>query len=156
MEKGKGRVLALSISERRGGGKRNVETVRIRKDWGVEGDAHAGNWHRQVSLLAKESIRTMQEKGLEVHAGDFGENITTEGVDLMRLALGDKIRVGEILLEITQIGKECETPCEIFDQVGDCVMPREGLFARVLEGGDIEPGDPVILEPAGGSASSDS
>jgi MOSC domain-containing protein YiiM len=149
-----GHVLALSMSEQRGGSKTNVETAVLREEWGMEGDAHAGDWHRQVSLLAQESIDTMRAKGLDVEAGAFGENITTEGVDLMSLSLGDRVRIGGTLLEITQLGKECEKPCEIFYQVGDCVMPREGLFARVLAGGEIRPGDPVSLEPIPGAGPS--
>ena len=110
---------------------------------GIVGDAHAGDWHRQVSLLAQESIDKMRALGLDVNAGDFAENITTSGIDLVSLPIGTRLQVGETLLEVTQIGKECHTRCAIYDQAGDCVMPKEGIFARVLSGGTIRPGDSV-------------
>lgn len=112
---------------------------------GFEGDAHAGDWHRQVSLLAEESIAKMQEKGLDVDAGDFAENITTRGIDLVALPVGARVRVGETLLEVTQIGKECHTKCAIYYQAGDCVMPKEGIFAVVVEGGDVSVGDEIVM-----------
>ena len=142
-----GKVAALSVSEKRGGAKQNVESIRILEGWGVEGDGHGGDWHRQVSLLAMESVRKMQGKGFTVEPGDFGENITTEGVNLLSLDPGDRVSVGEALLEITQLGKECKKPCEIYYQVGDCVMPKEGIFGKVLRGGSVRNGDPVILNP---------
>ncbi len=129
-----------------------MEEVRLLVEWGVEGDAHAGAWHRQVSLLAMESIKKMQEKGLEVRPGDFAENITTEGLDLLSLPIGTLLRVGsEALLEVTQIGKECHAGCAIFQQVGQCIMPTEGIFARVIKGGKVRPGDliQVALEKIG-------
>lgn len=147
-----GKVLRVSISDEKGVPKKNVEEVRLMVEWGVEGDAHAGAWHRQVSLLAMESIKKMQEKGLEVRPGDFAENITTEGLDLLSLPIGTRLRVGgEALLEVTQIGKECHIGCAIFQQVGQCIMPTEGIFARVIEGGKVRPGDliQVALEKAG-------
>jgi len=121
-------------------------------DWGIEGDAHAGRWHRQVSLLAVESIGRMKQIGAQVAPGDFGENITTEGIDLSSLQVGDSLTIGETLLEITQLGKECHQRCAIYYSVGDCVMPREGIFARVVAGGIVHPGDTIkvhrrIAEP---------
>jgi MOSC domain-containing protein YiiM len=110
----------------------------------VDRDAHAGPGHRQVSLLAMESIEKMRGKGVEVGPGDFAENVTVEGIDLAGLTVGDRLLVGEALLEISQIGKECHDRCAIYFQAGDCVMPREGVFARVLRGGTVAPGDPVV------------
>jgi MOSC domain-containing protein YiiM len=117
---------------------------------GFDGDAHAGDWHRQVSLLAEESIAKMQAKGLDVDAGDFAENITTRGIDLVSLPVGTRFRVGDTLLEVTQIGKECHTKCAIYYQAGDCVMPKEGIFAIVIEGGPVAVGDEINVE--GGAA----
>ncbi len=115
---------------------------------GFDGDAHAGDWHRQVSLLAEESIAKMQAKGLDVDAGDFAENITTSGIDLVSLPVGTRLRVGATLLEVTQIGKECHTKCAIYYQAGDCVMPKEGIFAVVVEGGPVNAGDEIVVEAA--------
>ena len=112
---------------------------------GFEGDAHAGDWHRQVSLLAEESIAKMQAKGLDVDAGDFAENITTRGIDLVALPVGTRIRIGDTLLEVSQIGKECHTKCAIYYQAGDCVMPKEGIFAIVLQGGPVSVGDEIAV-----------
>jgi MOSC domain-containing protein YiiM len=142
-KKPRGRVHALSLSERRGVPKTNVSAVRLAQDWGIEGDAHAGKWHRQVSLLALESIEKMRAKGAQVGPGAFAENITTESLDVPGLRVGDRVIIAEAELEITQIGKECHHGCAIFQQVGDCVMPREGVFARVVRGGQIAVGDPV-------------
>ncbi|MBU0753888.1 MAG: MOSC domain-containing protein [Planctomycetes bacterium] len=150
-----GEVAVLSISEKRGGGKRNVEEVRLKINWGIEGDGHAGKWHRQVSLLAMESIQKMQDAGVKVRPGDFGENITTRGVNLLSLNTGDRVIISETVLEITQKGKDCTKPCEIYYQIGDCVMPREGLFARVIMGGVIRAGDPVRLHLREGSGPSE-
>lgn len=141
-----GRVVAVSVSDRKGIKKRNVNAAELLADHGVADDAHAGQWHRQVSLLGAESIAKIQAKGLNVNAGDFAENITTEGICLWQLPVGTCFRIGEYaLLEVTQIGKTCHHRCEIFHQVGDCVMPREGIFARVLEAGTIRPGDLIFL-----------
>ncbi|MRS12875.1 MAG: MOSC domain-containing protein [Actinobacteria bacterium] len=112
---------------------------------GFEGDAHAGDWHRQVSLLAEESIAKMQAKGLDVDAGDFAENITTRGIDLVTLPVGTRLRIGDTLLEVSQIGKECHTKCAIYYQAGDCVMPKEGIFATVVEGGPVNVGDEIAV-----------
>ncbi len=146
-----GRVAAISISAQKGVPKTNVPEARLVEDWGIEGDAHAGIWPRQVSLLALESIEKMRSRGLEVGPGAFAENITTESVDLSDLAVGARIRIGAAELELTQIGKECHTRCAIFEAAGDCVMPREGIFARVLTGGVIRVGDSVqVLDGADG------
>ncbi|HKL25479.1 MAG TPA: MOSC domain-containing protein [Desulfuromonadales bacterium] len=140
-----GRVVAVCISAQKGEKKTPVESVELRPEHGIVGDAHAGDWHRQVSLLAMESIRKMQKMGLKVDSGDFAENITTEGLDLIHLPLGARLNIGEVLLEITQIGKECHNRCEIFHQAGDCVMPKEGIFGRVLKGGHVQTGDAITL-----------
>ena len=144
------RIHAISISETKGVRKDNVPSAVLCPDHGIEGDAHAGQWHRQVSLLARESIEKMTARGLEVGPGDFAENITTEGVDLVSLLVGQRLRLGEeILVEVTQIGKECHDRCAIYEQAGDCVMPREGIFVKVLAGGTAREGDPIALVEAG-------
>ncbi|MBJ6750133.1 MULTISPECIES: MOSC domain-containing protein [Geomonas] len=140
-----GKVIAVNISKNKGERKTPVPEVTMREEHGIVGDGHAGDWHRQVSLLAQESIAKMQALGLDVKEGDFAENITTEGVDLVSLPIGAKIELGETLLEVTQIGKECHTRCAIYYQAGDCVMPKEGIFARVLKGGVVRPGDKVVV-----------
>lgn len=140
-----GRVVAVCISQNKGERKTPVEQVLLRKDHGIVDDAHAGDWHRQVSLLAIESIAKMQALGLDVTTGDFAENITTEGVDLVSLPIGSRMQIGNALLEVTQIGKECHTRCAIYHQAGDCVMPKEGIFAAVLTGGEVRPGDQITL-----------
>ena len=140
------RVIAVSVSEKKGTKKKNVDSVELKKDFGIVGDAHAGGKIRQVSLLAEESIEKMKAKGLKVRAGDFAENITTEGIDLIGLEVGDKLRLGkEALVEISQKGKECHTRCNIYYQAGDCVMPTEGVFGKVLSGGEVRPGDKIEL-----------
>ena len=143
----RGKVLAVNISDEKGTKKTNVQKCSLLKDFGLKGDAHAGPWHRQVSLLANESIEKMRGMGLNVGYGDFAENITTEGVDLVHLAIGTEIRIGNsILLRVTQIGKECHERCAIYYQAGDCVMPREGIFAEVLNEGEVKVGDEIIIE----------
>lgn len=140
----KGRIKAISVSQRRGTQKVNVPQAQLRTDFGIVGDAHAGDWHRQVSLLAVESIDKMVAKGAKVSPGDFAENITTEGIDLLKLSIGSKLKLGEgVELEVTQFGKKCHDKCEIFRQVGDCIMPREGIFAKVTKAGRISIGDVV-------------
>lgn len=142
-------VVAVCISEHKGERKKPVEAVELRVDHGIAGDAHAGNWHRQISLLAQESINKMRALGLDVTTGDFAENITTSGIDLVGLPVGSRLQIGETVLEITQIGKECHTRCAIFQQAGDCVMPREGVFARVIRPGSIRPGTEIqVLQQA--------
>jgi len=138
-------VIAVCTSKNKGERKTPVSNVNVLPDHGIEGDAHAGDWHRQVSLLAQESIEKMQRLGLSVKAGDFAENITTIGINLPSLPIGTKLKVGETILEVTQIGKECHTRCAIYYQAGDCVMPKEGIFTRVLHGGGIKPGDVVEI-----------
>ncbi|MBI1922004.1 MAG: MOSC domain-containing protein [Geobacter sp.] len=139
------KVVSLNISKAKGERKTPVDSIELKEEHGIVGDAHAGAWHRQVSLLATESIRKMQEMGLDVGSGDFAENITTEGIDLPALPVGTRFSMGETLLEVTQIGKECHTRCAIYHQAGDCVMPREGIFARVLQGGAVRPDDTIEL-----------
>jgi cyclic pyranopterin phosphate synthase len=140
----KGRIKAISVSQRKGTKKVNVPEAQLRTDFGIIGDAHAGDWHRQVSLLAVESIDKMVAKGAKVSPGDFAENITTEGINLLRLSVGGRVKLGEnVELEITQFGKKCHDRCEIFEQVGDCIMPREGIFAKVTKAGRISIGDVI-------------
>lgn len=143
-------IVAVCVSAGKGERKVNVGSCLLRENHGLAGDGHAGEWHRQVSLLAEESIAKMQAAGLDVGAGDFAENLTTRGIDLPSLPIGTRLRVGdEALLEITQIGKECHQRCAIYYQAGDCVMPREGIFAVVLHGGLVKCGDPVVVEGGG-------
>ncbi len=137
----RGRIKAISVSKEKGTKKVNVPEAELRADFGIIGDAHSGNWHRQVSLLAAESIDKMTAKGAKVSPGDFAENITTEGLNLHELSVGGKLKLGEnVELEITQFGKKCHSRCEIFEQVGDCIMPREGVFAKVTRAGAISVG----------------
>ncbi|MFO7496443.1 MAG: MOSC domain-containing protein [Desulfobacterales bacterium] len=139
-----GRVVAVSVSDRKGVKKNNTDAGRLIENFGLAGDAHAGDWHRQVSLLGVESIAKIRAKGLDVAPGDFAENITTAGITLWQLPLGTRLRLGDqVLAEVTQIGKQCHNRCAIFHQVGDCVMPREGIFARVIKGGRVRPGDAI-------------
>jgi MOSC domain-containing protein YiiM len=140
------KIVATCVSQNKGERKTPVEQVELRPEHGIIGDAHAGDWHRQVSLLAQESIAKMQALGLDVDKGDFAENLTTEGIDLVHLAIGTRLRVGATLLEVTQIGKECHNRCAIYDQAGDCVMPKEGIFARVITGGVVRPGDDIAQQ----------
>ena len=138
----KGKIKAISISKERGTRKYNVPEAELKAGFGIAGDAHGGNWHRQISLLAVESIEKMKAKGAKVSPGDFAENVTTEEIDLQALSIGSKLKVGpEAEVEITQFGKKCHHDCEVFKQVGDCVMPREGVFAKVTRPGTIKPGD---------------
>lgn len=139
-----GKIVAVCISEKKGMRKKNVGAGELVPDFGLAGDAHGGPWHRQVSLLALESIEKMRQLGLEVGPGDFAENLTTEGIDLLSLPVGTRLRLGQqALAEVTQIGKECHTRCAIYYQAGDCVMPKEGIFVKILSGGPIKVGDPV-------------
>ena len=140
----KGRIKAISVSQKRGTQKTNVPEVKLKTDFGIVGDAHAASWHRQISLLANESIEKMIAKGAKVSPGNFAENITTEGIDLLSLSIGSKLKAGgNVELEISQFGKECHSRCAIFEQVGDCVMPREGVFAKVTKGGLVKVGDVI-------------
>ncbi len=141
-------VVSVCISENKGEQKKEVPSVLLKEKHGIVGDAHAGDWDRQVSLLAEESVDTMRAKGLELQSGAFAENIVTRGVTLTALAVGTRLMLGDALLEVTRIGKECHSRCAIYYQAGDCVMPREGIFARVLQGGTVQAGDRIrILTP---------
>jgi cyclic pyranopterin phosphate synthase len=144
-----GTVVAVNVSEAKGERKKAVAEVMLRLEHGIEGDAHAGPWHRQVSLLAQESIDKMTAAGLDVGPGDFAENVTTLGIDVAALPIGTTLDMGEALVEVTQIGKECHARCAIYYQAGDCVMPREGIFVRVLRGGRVAPGDVVRVRAWG-------
>lgn len=139
-------ITAISISDRKGIRKKNIESTNLIADFGLENDAHAGKWHRQVSFLAEESIATMRAKGLDVVAGNFAENITTKGLDLTSLRVGTHLTIGESELVISQLGKICHTRCAIYHQAGDCVMPREGIFGVVLKGGKIQVGDVIEIQ----------
>jgi MOSC domain-containing protein YiiM len=140
-----GSVLAVCISLNKGERKKPVPSVEFVQEHGIAGDAHAGDWHRQVSLLAQESIDKMRAMGLSVSAGDFAENITTIGIDLVSLPIGTRLSLGSTILEVTQIGKECHNRCAIYYQAGDCVMPKEGIFARVLKGGVVTAGTDILF-----------
>ena len=162
-----GKIIGICISEKRGTAKHEVETAKLGEDCGIEGDAHAGHWHRQVSLLSYEKIEAFRAKGADIPLGAFGENLIVEGydfrnlpvgtrfscgdalivkgIDLVRLPVGTRLSCGDILLEVTQIGKECHSHCEIFKRMGECIMPREGVFAVVLRGGTIQKGDTIEL-----------
>ena len=139
-------VTAVCISERKGTRKHEVPSIRVQCGHGIVGDAHAGNWHRQISLLAEESVDKMRALGLTLQPGDFAENILTRGLELKSLPIGTRLRVGETLLEVTQIGKKCHNDCEIKKLTGSCVMPTEGIFAIVLQEGEIFSGDTVTVE----------
>ncbi len=140
------KIVSIAISKKKGIPKTPVDEAFISKDHGLEGDAHAGKWHRQVSFLSSESIEGVKEKGLDVTFGDFAENIASEGIDWKTLPVGTHVRLGgQVLVEITQIGKECHNKCAIYYKAGDCIMPREGVFARVLEEGKIRRGDEIKI-----------
>ena len=140
-------IKAVCISEKKGQQKHPVDSVHLRSAHGIDGDAHAGKWHRQVSLLGQESVERLREKiGIPLFPGAFAENILCEGIALYQLPVGTRLRVGTALCEVTQIGKECHADCAIRQQAGDCVMPREGIFAVVLEDGDAKAGDLVTVE----------
>lgn len=141
-----GKLLAICISEKRGTQKTPIDEAQLKIDWGIVGDAHAGNWHRQVSLLSFEKIEDFRKKGAEVDFGAFGENLIVEGFDLSKLPVGTRFKVGNAAeLELTQIGKECHSHCAIYKVMGDCIMPREGVFTRVIREGTIRPGDEVVM-----------
>jgi hypothetical protein len=145
----RGAVVSVNVAAAKGMRKKPRAEILLVAGHGVEGDGHAGPWHRQVSLLARESISTMRAKGLDVGPGDFAENVTTEGVAVAELPLGTRLRLGGCLVELTQIGKVCHDHCAIYRAAGDCVMPREGIFVRVLEGGPLRAGDEVVVESLG-------
>lgn len=136
-----GVIKGICISEKRGTAKYEIEEAILVKDWGIQGDAHAGHWHRQVSLLSYEKIEEFRKKGADIEPGAFGENLIVSGYDFRNLAVGTRFQCGEVVLEMTQIGKECHSHCEIYKRMGECIMPREGVFAIVLHGGMIRKGD---------------
>ena len=150
-----GRVIAVCISEKKGTQKRNVGSARFVADWGIEGDAHAGKWHRQVSLLSAEKINDFRvhlgfrARGASVENGAFGENLVVAGYDFKALPIGTKFRCNDVVLELTQIGKECHSHCEIYKAMGECIMPREGVFTRVLHGGTVSVGDELTVMEEG-------
>ena len=142
------KIDSIAVSKKKGTRKTQVEEASLVQDHGLEGDAHAGPWHRQVSFLASESIESARQQGLDVTFGDFAENIATSGIEWLKVPIGTRVQLGEMaLVEITQIGKECHNKCAIYYMAGDCIMPREGIFARVLKGGKIHCGDQVSLIP---------
>jgi MOSC domain-containing protein YiiM len=140
------KIVSIAVSRKKGTRKTIVQQAKVIEDHGLEGDAHAGPWHRQVSFLASESIQRARSAGLDVSFGDFAENIATEGIAWHRLPVGTRARLGQtVTVEVSQIGKTCHKPCAIYYQAGDCIMPREGVFARVIRGGEIACGDPVAI-----------
>lgn len=142
-----GIVRAICISKVRGTAKTQVKEAELTPEWGIIGDAHGGNWHRQVSMLSVEKIEAFRERGAEVEFGAFGENLVVEGFDFAALPVGSRFCIGTAILEMTQIGKECHNHCQIYQRMGECIMPREGVFARVLRGGSIKTGDKAELLP---------
>ena len=130
-------ILSINISQKKGEQKKPVKKALLQVDFGIAGDAHGGNWHRQISLLADEDIELMRNKGVELNFGDFAENITTRGIGLSSLPVGAILHLGPVIMEVTQIGKECHHGCAIYQAIGDCVMPRKGIFAKVIKGGEI-------------------
>jgi MOSC domain-containing protein YiiM len=140
------KIVSLAVSKKKGTRKVQVEEALLVEGHGLKGDAHGGPWHRQVSFLASESIEECRRRGLEVTFGDFAENVATEGIDWKMIPIGTRVELGDAaIVEVTQIGKECHNKCAIYYQAGDCIMPREGVFARVLKGGTLRRGDPVTL-----------
>ena len=140
-----GKIMAVNISEQKGTQKKNIHTAKVIEDWGIENDAHAGKWHRQVSLLSYDKIQEFRAKGAEIEDGAFGEILVVEGFDFAKLPVGTKFRCNDVVLEMTQIGKKCHHGCAIFQKMGDCIMPREGVFTRVLHGGVIHEGDELVI-----------
>lgn len=140
-----GRIMAVCTSENKGTQKKRTAEGHFIKEYGIEGDAHAGKWHRQVSLLSYETIEAFKARGAEVLDGAFGENVIVSGIDLIHLPVGTRLRCGDILLEVTQIGKECHSHCEIFKKMGECIMPSNGIFTRVLHGGRMKEGDEITV-----------
>lgn len=140
-----GKVMAVCISERKGTPKNNIHEAKVIEDFGIEKDAHAGKWHRQVSLLSYEKIEEFRSRGAEVADGAFGENLIVSGIDFKTLPIGTKFACNDVVLELTQIGKQCHSGCAIYKVMGDCIMPREGVFTRVLHGGIIREGDELVI-----------
>lgn len=146
LSKTSGRVIAVCSSQKKGTPKADIGEGVLDVGFGLKGDAHGGDWHRQVSLLAIEQIETMKNKGFDVKPGSFAENICTEGFDLGTIVVGLRLRIGETaILEVTQIGKECHTRCAIYNKIGECIMPEQGVFAKVIKGGPVRSGDPIEL-----------
>lgn len=141
-----GKVIAVCTSPAKGTQKTNVGEGVFIEDFGIEGDAHAGKWHRQVSLLSYDKIEAFRKRGAEVEDGAFGENLVVEGIDFRSLPVGTRLICGDVILEITQIGKECHHGCQIYQKMGECIMPREGVFARVIHGGRIKTGDEMQIK----------
>ena len=141
-----GRVIAVCISEKRGTQKKNIKEAVLIENFGIENDAHAGDWHRQVSLLSYDRVEEFRAKGADVDDGAFGENILVEGIDFKTLPVGTFFRCGDVVLELTQVGKQCHSHCEIYHKVGDCIMPREGVFTKVIKGGKISVGDELLIQ----------
>ena len=142
-----GKVIAVCISEKKGTQKHAVPSAKFLPDWGIENDAHAGKWHRQVSLLSHDKVEAFRARGAEVASGAFGENLVVEGIDFAALPIGTRFACNGVLLELTQIGKECHSHCEIFKKMGECIMPTQGVFTRVLKGGEIAEGDERTVRP---------
>jgi MOSC domain-containing protein YiiM len=143
------KIVSIATSKKKGTRKASVAEAYLKKEHGLDGDAHAGKWHRQVSFLASEEIDKARQSGLDVTFGDFAENIATTGIDWKNIPVGTRVRLGsDALVEITQIGKECHNRCAIYYKAGDCIMPREGVFARVLKEGKIRCGDQISIESA--------
>ena len=142
-----GKITGICISEKRGVQKHLITEANIVCDWGIEGDAHGGKWHRQISLLSKEKVDAFKAKGADIHPGSFGENLIVEGVDFSSMPVGTRFVIGDVVLEMTQIGKECHNHCLIYKTMGDCIMPREGVFAEVITGGHIKIGQEVTCIP---------
>lgn len=141
-----GKVIGICISEKRGTQKTKIKEANLIKDWGIEGDAHAGKWHRQVSLLSYEKIQEFRKKGAKIDLGALGENLIIEGYDFSTLLVGTRFLIGDVILELTQIGKECHNHCEIYKKMGSCIMPTEGVFTEVIRGGSIKTGDMVEMQ----------
>lgn len=140
-----GKVIAVCISEKRGTEKKNIKECNVIEGFGIENDAHGGNWHRQVSLLSYDKVLDFNKRGGNVEDGAFGENLLVEGIDFKTLSIGTKFKCNDVVLELTQVGKQCHSHCEIFKRVGDCIMPREGVFTKVIHGGKIKVGDDFVI-----------
>ena len=146
----KGEIVSINTSEKKGG-KKSPTSSAVINNTGIKGDGHSGDWHRQISLLSAESIQKVKEAGIEVNPGDFAENLTISGLDFLKLDIGDRLEISdalgkkEVVLEVTQVGKECPKPCSIYYQMGSCIMPKEGIFTRVIKPGNVKVGDKIII-----------
>jgi MOSC domain-containing protein YiiM len=140
------RLIAVCTSKNKGTTKKDIAEGWLDEGFGLRGDAHGGDWHRQISLLAIEDVESMKAKGFDVGPGSFAENLTTEGFDLAAVTIGDRLRIGEgVILEVTQIGKECHTRCAVYNKIGECVMPERGVFAKIIKGGFVKTGDTIAI-----------